>query len=226
MNFKHYEFLRFLAHLFLFQNPPFLHHDLQDSFLPPASPNANEQDDYLPPSPPTTPNPDEIFGPLAFLCASVPAIAATFEVSQKPPLNPPQPPPLPKPRPKSPDHSYASPRLSKTIRDRDKLIWSLNLKVKSLELARKRDRIKLELARKKIAKFEKGHLARKTKVGIVQHMLGSGTSLTSTIITNLINHAENPKGKSNQYLILSTFSILSKSQFCPTFQFRPILNSV
>ena len=143
---------------------------------------------------------DEIFGLNSFVCASVPAIGAMIDVSQKPPIIP-TPPLPPKIRSKSPDHSYASPRLSKDIRARDKLIWSLKLKVKFLENARKRDRIKLELARKKISKFEKGQFPRTTKVSIVQDMLAK-CSLSHSIITNLINRAENPKGKSNQYLTL------------------------
>ena len=172
-------------------NPPFVHHALQDSILPPAV----QQDDFLPPSPPTSPNQDETFELNSFVCASVPAIGAMIDVSQKPPIIP-TPPLPPKIRSKSPDHSYASPRLSKDIRARDKLIWSLKLKVKFLENARKRDRIKLELARKKISKFEKGQLPRTTKVSIVQDMLAK-CSLSNSIITNLINQAENPKGKSN-----------------------------
>ena len=191
--------------LFTCSNLPFDHHELQDSHLPPAPNSPNSDEPLLPPTSPnsddepslpsTSANRDEIFGLVPFLCASVPTIGATIEISTQPPSDPPLPPPLPKTRSKSPDHSYASSRLSKNLSDRDTLIWSLQRKVKSLEHGRKRDRVKLELARKKIVKLENGQLSQKSKKRIVQHVLGQGT-LSSTLITNLINQAENPKGKS------------------------------
>ena len=183
--------------------PPFVHHDLQDSHLPQPSPNHDlpepEPDlpelGYTPPLSPVSPASPASFGLDSFVCRSVPPIGANVELSQR--LDdPPIPPPQPNIKSKTPDHSYSSPKFAKDISDRDKLIWTLRMKVKLLQNARKKHRIKLELARKKIVKFENGDLPKSTKKKIVQEWLGQGT-LSPTLITNLANQAENPKGKSN-----------------------------
>ena len=171
---------------------PFVH-ELQDSHLPPSSPPNNElpyPDPDLPElgfSPPVSPTSS---GLESFICRSVPPIGANVELSQR--LDdPPIPPPQPNIKSKTPDHSYSSPKFAKDISDRDKLIWTLRMKVKSLQNARKKDRIKLELARNKIKKFENGDLPKGIKKKIVQDWLGQGT-LSPTLITNLANQAENP----------------------------------
>ena len=146
------------------------------------------------------------FGLESFVCRSVPPIGANVELSQR--LDdPPIPPPQPTIKSKTPDHSYSSPKFAKDISDRDKLIWTLRMKVKLLQNARKKDRIKLELARNKIKKFENGDLPKGTKKKIVQEWLGQGT-LSPTLITNLANQAENPKGKSNQYFTIFSSSLV------------------
>ena len=165
-----------------------------------SPPNLNLPEPDLPELGLTPPVSPASFGLESFVCRSVPSIGANVELSQSL-EDPPSPPPQPTIKSKSPDHSYSSPKFAKDISDRDKLIWTLRMKVKSLQNARKKDRIKLVLARKKIVKFENGDFPKSTKKKIVQEWLGQGT-LSPTLITNLANQAENPKGKSNQYFTI------------------------
>ena len=174
-----------------------------------SPPNLNLPEPDLGFTPPVSPTSPASFGLESFVCRSVPPIGANVELSQR--LDdPPIPPPQPNIKSKTPDHSYSCPKFAKDISDRDKLIWTLRMKVKSLQNNRKKDRIKLELARNKIKKFESGDLPKGTKKKIVQEWLGQGT-LSPTLITNLANQAENPKGKSNS--IFYHFSSYFKSCF-------------
>ena len=157
---------------------------LQDSSLPTPASSAHDVLDSPPPSLPG-------FG--SFLCSSVPTIAATVEISQSSPKLPPSPPPQPKMKSRTPDHCYAFSKHSRFVEDLQEQLQILQHKVKSLKLGRKRDRIKLQLARRKIEKYEKGELPLKTKDNIVHETL-QGT-FSKSLITNIINRSKNPKGK-------------------------------
>ena len=114
----------------------FLRHVLQESSLsPPALPALPEPDVHPPLSPhPTT----TIFGNFS--------IGATVEISQSL-STPPDPPPPPRLKPKIPDHLYAQ-KEPRALQDRDRKIYLLQLKVKSLENSWRREKIKLNLAKR------------------------------------------------------------------------------
>ena len=159
-----------------------VHHVLQDLQSPPV--NHDEHEPMAVQSPPFCPSrPTMVFG--EFLTG------ANIEISQRSML-PPDPPPLPEPLPKISEHSYAR-KVPQGILDRDQKIQSLQLQVKSLLSARKRDKIKLQTARNKIRDFEKGQFSHKLKVATVHELLNG--SFSSTVINNIINRSRNPKGK-------------------------------
>ena len=185
---------------------------MQDPHSQPASSNHDEEPNVPLPSPPLpsllSAPPTMIFGELT--------TGANVEISQFI-QSPPEPPPPPNVQPEFPDHFYCLPYV-KAIQDRDKQIRSLQLQVKCLQNVHKRDLIKLQLARKKISKYENGDLPQKLKIATVHELL-RGT-FSKTLIDNLVNKSLNPKGKQFLFNLFKYCSV----NFVPVFNFDLVLN--